>query len=215
MAAQIELNPETGLFDVVDPVTDQTIQQSSQDGVIYDDAYSMPVDPQAPEEDLLDVMDPDPLPDTQIFEPDEEDSSSFDLYSVAPSSASYTPQAWQVNLAQSRGFGEHYLMWAQRVYYSSSASYWKYFEVVGRNIRREGDVYTYEDCDLYTFYNYSGDVSYDVAESSGSVNGSSFVVFSDLYFDYAGGFPTDHVTPFVLFAFLILLMVLMLSRRSR
>ena len=35
--------------------------------------------------------------------------------SVVPSTANYTPQAWQVNLAEHRSLGEHYLMWAQRV----------------------------------------------------------------------------------------------------
>lgn len=221
MAAQIEVNPETGLFEVVEPAepAGEVIQESTDEGVIYDDSVIpsdevvLPDEEVSPE-DLLEFLEPDSLEDPQEAEPDPSYDDLIDLYSVAPSTASYNPQAWQVNLAQSRGFGEHYLIWAERVYYTSTSSYWRYYEVVGRDISKEGDIYTYEDCDLYSYYSYSNYVNYDVSESSGTVDGSSYVVYSDLYFDYAGGVPSDHVTPFVTFGLLLMILLLIMCRRS-
>lgn len=102
-------------------------------------------------------------------------------YAMTGSGAAYTPQIWQVNLAENRSFGEHYVMWAERVY-SGSSYHWRYYLALGRQISYASDLYVYTDAEVYTYYSYNGSVTYDVSVSSGSVSGSSYLVYSDLFF---------------------------------
>lgn len=128
--------------------------------------------------------------------------------SAVPSTAAFTPTAWQVNLASNRALGEHYLMYANRVYYSGSSSYWHYFLVLGSDISYDADVYTYTDCDVYSYYSYQNMVYYDRDLGSGSLNGNATLVYSDLYFDYLGVDPINNVYPYM--AFVLFLVVILL-----
>lgn len=136
------------------------------------------------------------------------------LASVTASAASYTPQAWQVNLAENRSFGEHYLMWAERVY-SGSSYYWRYYIALGRKISRSSNVYTYTDAEVYTYYNYNSSVTYDVSVSSGTVNGSTYLVYSDLYFDYVGVDPAFKGSVYIFFVLFMIMIVLLITGGKR
>ncbi len=134
--------------------------------------------------------------------------------SVVSSSASYTPQAFQTNLAENRRFGEHYLMWAQKVSYGSSY-YWRYYLVLGSDITYASNVYRYTDAEVYTYYTYSSQVTYDVSVSSGSVNGNSYLVYSDLYFDYVGVDPAVNGSVYIYFALFMIIIVLLILGGKR
>ncbi len=132
--------------------------------------------------------------------------------SVTASNAVYTPTAWQVNLAENRKFGEHYLMWAQRVY-SGSSYYWRYYLALGRDIRYASNVYTYVDAEVFSYYSYNSSVTYDVSVSSGTVSGSTYLVYSDLYFDYVGVDPAVSSVVYVLFFMFIMLFAILMRRK--
>lgn len=157
------------------------------------------------------------LPDQAEDETDvseSEDMADYDSYinlaSAAPSVQSYSVQPWQLNLAENRQIGEHYLIWAERVYYSGNYNYyWHYFAAVGKDIEKNGDMYVYTDADLYDLYSYDNTTTYQMQQSSGSVNGSSFVVYSDLYFDYVGTASTVSV-PFILVGLLLIITMLLI-----
>lgn len=130
--------------------------------------------------------------------------------SVTSSANNYTPQAFQVNLAENRAFGEHYLMWAQRTSYGSSW-YWRYYLAVGRNITRSNDIYRYTDAELYSFWTYNSQTTYDVSVSSGSISGSSYLVYSDLHFDYVGTDPAFKGSVYIFFALMLIMIVLLIG----
>lgn len=135
----------------------------------------------------------------------------IDPASVTAQNAAFTPLAWQVNVASSRSFGEHYLMWAQRVS-SGSSYYWRYYLAVGHDMVKSGDTYRYTDAEVYTYYSYNSSVTYDVSVLSGSVSGSAYLVYSDLYFDYVGTDPAaSGFVYMVFFMFVILIAVLMIG----
>lgn len=145
-----------------------------------------------------------------------DDGVPVDLLGVLPASvtatnAVYTPTAWQVNLAQNRAFGEHYLMWAQRVS-SGSSYYWRYYLALGRDMTYASNTYRYTDAEVYSYYSYNSSVTYDVSVSSGSVSGSSYLVYSDLYFDYVGVDPASNGFVYMAFVmFLIIITLLMIG----
>lgn len=132
-----------------------------------------------------------------------------DLYSSVPSNAAFTPTAWQVNLASARQLGEHYLMYAVRQSYGSSY-YWHYYLVLGSDISYADDIYTFADCDVYSYYNYSSTVFYELSVESGTVDGGVSLVYSDLYFDYVGTDPVVNAYPFISFIMFILIFVVIL-----
>lgn len=139
----------------------------------------------------------------------------IDPLASVSSQANFTPTAWQVNLASFRSMGEHYLMYAVRRT-SGSSSYLQYYLVRGKDIKYDNGIYTYTDCDLYTLYNYSSIVNYETYVSSGSVSGSSSLVYSDLYFDYIGNDPIDNAMPYLMFTlFLIVIVLLVIGGRRR
>lgn len=134
--------------------------------------------------------------------------------SVVPSTMSYTPQAFQVNLAENRAFGEHYLMWAQRVT-SGSSYYLRYYLALGSKISFDGSTYRYTDAEVYTYYNYNSSVTYDVSVSSGSLSGSSYLVYSDLYFDYVGVDPAFKGSVYIFFALFMIMIALLVIGGKR
>lgn len=133
---------------------------------------------------------------------------------VVPSTASYTPQAFQLNLAQNRSFGEHYVMWAQRVS-SGSSYYWRYYIAVGRKITYSSNVYRYTDVELYTYSAYNSQVTYDVSVTSGAVSGTTYLVYSDLYFDYVGVDPAVNGSVYIYFALFMIIIVLLIFGGKR
>lgn len=141
--------------------------------------------------------------------------SDIMLTSVSPSTqSSYTVQSWQFNLAENRQIGEHYLIWAERNYYNNYSSYWHYYAVVGKDIVKDGDNYTYTDCELYDMYTYNDQTTYNMEETSGSVSGSAYLVYSDLYFDYCGN-PSAVSIPFVLVGLLLIITMLLIIALRR
>lgn len=208
--AQIQLNEDTGLFESV--IEDQGVTDQVTDDIGVQDHVL------ENQENILDDMGVDPVEDPASSDVDQDIVSYDDFitpYAAVDSTAAFTPQAWQVNLADSRQLGEHYLMYANRVYYSGNASYWHYFLVLGSDIDYADDVYTYSDCEVYSYYSYSGTVYYDRNIGSGSVDGNVSLVYSDLYFDYLGSSDSNgRFTAY--FVFLILaVLVLLLFRRTR
>lgn len=237
--AQVTYNEEEQVFETTDePVNDpiaegvdnylEQMDSLLEDGVETDEVLSsddekenldgISVDSGIGQEVLEDQVPgsvEDPEMDMQYSLPAYQDSS-IDLYSAVPSSAAFTPTAWQVNLASTRQLGEHYLMYAHRVYYSGSSSYWHYFLVLGDDISFENGSYTYTDCDVYSYYSYGNTVYYDRDLGSGSLDGDSTLVYSDLYFDYVGVEPAVNSYPFIGFTLLLLIfVVVMIGGRKR
>lgn len=225
--AQIELNEETGLFEssvdgeYVDDLStaDDVIEviEQYEENHENDDVQTNEIlldDPETGEESVL-------SPALSVEEETEDvqdtvDDLGFDLYSVAPSSNAFIPQTWQLNLSSNRSLGEHYLMWGERVYVGSSSSYWKYYCVIGRDITFNNDRYVYQDAEVYTYYSYNSQVTYDVSSDSGFVDGGGAVVYSDLYFDYVASDPLGNALPliFVAFFFILFILILIGGRRN-
>lgn len=134
--------------------------------------------------------------------------------SVVPSTANYTPQAWQINLAEHRSLGEHYLMWAQRTSYGSTY-YWRYYLAIGRNISYSSNTYTYHDAELYTYYTYNNSTTYNVLVSSGTVSGTTYLVYSDLFFDYVGADPVLTASPYITFLLAMIIIALLVIGGKR
>lgn len=234
--AQVTYNEEEQVFESVevgnasDPIAEGVedfLQQIEESEVASDDILpstdeegipleDMPVDAGVDEEPQegyeLEVPDSMEIPEEipPYYLPSYLDTYSdpgMELYSSVPSNAAFTPTAWQVNLASARQLGEHYLMYADRVYYSGSSSYWHYFLVLGDGISFDNGVYTYADCDVYSYYSYAGTVYYDRDLGSGSLDGNGTLVYSDLYFDYVGVEPAVNSYPFIVFALLLFVFV--------
>ena len=204
--AEIVLNPDTGMYDAV----------GSEGEVIYDGGVNADTeipDSVAPDsetsEDVLDDSE-----DSVVLE-EAQDSEDVPILinpmSVVDNEAAFTPRDWQINLAENRDIGDHYLLWAVRS--SGSYSRWTYYLALGSDIQYDNDVYTYNNVDLYSYYDNGNTVRYELQQASGSVDGSSSLVYSDLYFDYVGSVPGQ--SPFVLvcFAIFILIFVMLIVRR--
>lgn len=208
--AQVEFNENTGLFDsmvgdhVVTDADYQEIQEILRQSEESDDVEVS--------QDILDSMESSSLEDPEEASAVPEFYSldnSVSLMSAVPSNSVFTPVAWQINLADSRSVGEHYLMYANRVYYSGSSSYWHYFLVLGPDISYDADVYSYTDCDVYSYYSYGGTVYYDRDIGSGTLDGSVTLVYSDLYFDYVGTDPINN-SGFLLISIMLLIICVLI-----
>ena len=148
------------------------------------------------------------------------DSDDYIVYSSVADSGGFSPQSWQTALAFGRGLGEHYLIYGAKHYYGSGNYnyYWDYYTIVGKDIDfDEGNsLYTYSNCDLYHYSNYSNNVTYTLSEESGTVSGNSYLVYSDLYFDYVGVSPDQSCSGLLSVALLIMIAgLLILNLRKR
>lgn len=187
MAAQVQENKD-GTFSSVIDVTDMTYEELEKNDLIGGSDNEVMADPEA-----------DPVPDiaTPLPDPEVDLSASAvpdDIGNPVPfanvdSDLVFTVQNWQVNLASNRKIGEHYLIWGVRNNSGSSYRYWDYYCAIGSDITYSSDLYTYTNVDLYHYANRDGSVMYEVASSSGTVNGEQYLVYSDLYFDYVGESP--------------------------
>lgn len=116
----------------------------------------------------------------------EPDMALYDgVMPVDVAGGSFNPQQWQINIAQNRPIGWHYVM-SRR-----SSGNNDYFVVIGKDITYSGGVYRYAACDYYRLYSYNsgGTIRYEYSFDeavSGTVASSDYVVYSDLYFDYFG-----------------------------
>lgn len=208
--AEINFNPETGMFDAVDPegevIYDGSVNDVGQDTTdTVSDTASGVGDQEETSQDGLEGE--------EVFDFSSDEPIFITPYSSVDSDASFTPRDWQVNIAQSRGMGEHYLLWAVRQ--SSSYSRWIYYLAVGKDIEFSNDVYTYNDVDLYSYYDNGSIVEYELSEASGSIDGNTCLVYSDLYFDYVPA--SDSESPFIGFfvvAFFLIFTLLLFSRRK-
>lgn len=123
------------------------------------------------------------------------------------SSSSFSPQTWQLNMAQNRPIGWHYVM-------SRVGSYNNhYILVLGRDINFSNGLYTYVDCDQYSVYQTgSGSAAryvYDVNDhATGNIDSSSYVVYSDLFFDYVGSRSVSYSWLFIAFLVVIVLFII-------
>lgn len=197
--AQVQLNSDTGLFEAVL----EKEGEGQEDGSLEN------------QEELSDPVQAFTVEDTETSEEVSDDLSYDDFIfplAAVSSTAAFTPTAWQMNLASGRSLGQHYLMYANRVYYSGSSSYWHYFLVLGDDIEYADDIYSYTDCDVYSYYSYSNTVYYDREIGSGVVDGLATLVYSDLYFDYVGTEPAEHSSVYVLYALLMVIIVLLILR---
>ncbi len=69
--------------------------------------------------------------------------------------------------------------------------------------------------DLYSYLDNGDTVTYEVENSSGSVNGSQYLVYSDLYFDYVGSDSANSPVVYIFFIAFVMLFVLLLATRRR
>lgn len=127
------------------------------------------------------------------------------------SSASFNPQQWQVNMAQNRPVGWHYVM------SRTGSGTNNYILVLGRDITYADGVYTYADSDFYSVYSTgsSGNLRYhyDIHDHwSGAVDSSQYVVYSDLYFDYLGGRSVSYT--WLILDFLVLVVLFLIFFRG-
>lgn len=148
------------------------------------------------------------------------DSDDYLVYSSVADSGGFSPQSWQTALASGRGLGEHYIIYGAKHYYGSGNYnyYWDYYTIVGKEIEfDEGNsLYTYSDCDFYHYSNYSNNVTYTLSKESGTVSGNSYLVYSDLYFDYVGVSPDQSCSGLLSVALLIMIAgLLVLNLRKR
>lgn len=235
--SQIVINPDTGLFEAQETVPDTEVTVPDTDVIVLDPSVDLTGSQDTDTTNSIDIVGGDSIggyssessvagaslsdqaeDETDVSE--SEDMVDYDSYinltSAAPSVQSYSVQPWQLNLAENRQIGEHYLIWAERVYYGGNYNYyWHYFAAVGKDIEKNGDMYMYTDADLYDLYSYDNTTTYQMQQTSGSVNGSSFVVYSDLYFDYVGTASTVSV-PFILVGLLLIItMLLIISLRRK
>ena len=241
--SQIVINPDTGLFETQEVVPDMEVTVPDTEVTVPDTEVTVPSSPvdNTGSQDIdttnsIDIVGGDSIggnssessdtgaslsdqteDETDVSE--SEDMADYDSYinlaSAAPSVQSYSVQPWQLNLAENRQIGEHYLIWAERVYYGGNYNYyWHYFVAVGKDIEKNGDMYVYTDADVYDLYSYDNTTTYQMQQSSGSVNGASFVVYSDLYFDYVGTASTVSV-PFILVGLLLIITMLLIIALRR
>ncbi len=225
-ASQIQLNEDTGLFEPVIPEEAVPDQEDVVPIPVGDDVQI--IDLGGDENDRADLITGaaagDSLSDqteaSQNVEKSEDVGSSSDSviipYAAVSSNQQFSPQSWQINLAENREIGQHYAMWAERIYYNNYNNYWKYYLVLADDMTYENDLYNYQNAELYEMYTYNDQTNYSMAAAqSGSVSGSAYLVYSDLYFDFCG--KRDPVNaPYVIFAFLfivIVLLVLILKRK--
>ena len=209
--AEVKLNEETGMFEAV--FGDQSVDDVTDPGQaaeILEEEDTNVLENQA---DILDDMGDAAVEVTPEAASDPD--FIYDPYAISPYAAvdtdySFTPQTWQVNLASSRSFGEHYLMYMTRD--GSSRSYWL---ILGKDISYSNDVYTFADCEQYYYDSYSSTVTYEVSSASGSVNGETYLVYSDLYFDYVGADPALGATPYIMFVLLFIIILLLIVRGKR
>lgn len=148
------------------------------------------------------------------------DSDDYLVYSSVTDSAGFSPQSWQTAIASGRGLGEHYLIYGAKHYYGSGGYnyYWDYYTIVGKEIEfdESNSLYTYTDCDLYHYSNYDNRITYTLSKESGSLSGNSYLVYSDLYFDFVGVSPAQSCSGLLSVALLIMISgLLILNLRKR
>lgn len=198
--------------DVSVPEYIQEVEDAVQSGVHLDVSGNSVTGVTLDFEDFLSIIGADEEVPPDVSEND------MDIMALAvdgnqTSSNSFTPQQWQLNLAQNRPIGAHYVMTR------TGTSNQSYILVIGRDITYDGiNTYMYHDCDFYSVYTTGSSSSlryhYDVStEQSGSVSASSYVVYSDLFFDYVGGrfVPYSFI---IFFVILIIFAALMFFRRK-
>lgn len=127
------------------------------------------------------------------------------------STSSFSPQAWQINMAQNRPIGWHYVM--TRTGTNSN----NYILVLGRDVTYSDGLYIYSDAEFYSVYSTGSSGStryhYDVRDNySGSISSSSYVVYSDLFFDYVGSRSVSY--SWLIFAFVALIVLFLIFFRG-
>lgn len=210
--AEIVLNPDTGMYDAVSP----------EGEVIYDGGVNADTeipDSVAPDSEVSEDVSED-SEGSEVLEETPDDGSMpviISPYSSVADEAAFSPQSWQINMAENRGIGDHYLLWAVRDSVSGYNRYWRYYLAIGKDIEFNvfNDVYTYNSVDLFTYYDNGDTVTYEVENSSGTVDGSQYLVYSDLYFDYVGSDPANSPVVYIFFIVFIMLFVLLIATRRR
>lgn len=129
------------------------------------------------------------------------------------STTSFNPQQWQVNMAENRPLGWHYVMTR------TGTNTNNYILVLGRDITYADGFYTYTDADFYSVYSTGSSSNlryhYDVHDHwTGTISASTYVVYSDLYFDYLGGRSLSYVW-FVLSFLVVAVLFLIFFRGNR
>lgn len=133
---------------------------------------------------------------------------------VDVSTSTFTPHTWQLNMAQNRPIGYHYVM--SRLGTNNN----QYVLVLGRDITYSNGVYIYQDCEYYSVYqttvSSSTRYNYDVREdASGSINSSTYVCYSDLFFDYVGGRSVSYSWFILAFVFLGVLLLMYIRGKRK
>lgn len=213
--AQVVENPDGTFSSVVEDtdVTGMDYDDMVDSGIIDEVTEEVQPDDLETEEDILDGVLSDPLEDPEEVPVDSDDLSDPVVimpYSSVDSDAVFSPVDWQLNLARSRSLGEHYLMYAQRIQNGSYNRYWHYYLILGSDISYANDIYTYDNCDIYSYYADGSAAAYEVTAGSGSVDGDQYLVYSDLYFDYVGTDPMWNTFPYVVYMMLLIIFVMIL-----
>lgn len=217
MSVEVQVTDDVSvdMTDVDTPSDVEGIIDVGQDDIVLDvsgnDVHSITMSPDAFKSLILpsetSVSGNDPIIDQNAV-PDP--LTAFDARDVA--AGNFTPQQWQINLADNRPFGWHYVM----ARLSSSNN--NYVLVLGEDITYSNGIYTYTDADYYHVYSYSsgGSTQYDYSVSedvSGTISGTSYIVYSDLFFDYLGGRSVDYTWLIIVFLIFTLLVLQYFRRR--
>lgn len=217
MSVEVQVTDDISvdMTDVDTPSDVEDIIDAGQDNIVFDvsgnDVQSIIMSPEAfkslisPSEATVSENDP-VVDENALLEP----LMALDARDVA--AGNFTPQQWQINLADNRPFGCHYVM--TRL----SATNNNYVLVLGEDITYSNGIYTYTDADYYHVYSYSsgGSTQYDYSVSedvSGTISGTSYIVYSDLFFDYLGGRSVDYIWLIIVFLIFTLLVLQYFRRR--
>lgn len=167
----------------------------------YDDFVSFVAGLEAPQDVSTNDPQADPEADLSLLAVEGDDIST----------TSFNPQQWQINMAQNRPVGWHYVM--TRIGSNTN----NYILVLGRDIIYADGLYTYTDADFYSVY-FTGSSSnlryhYDIHDHwTGTISSSSYVVYSDLYFDYLGGRSVPYT--WLILAFLVVMVLFLIFFRG-
>lgn len=211
----VDDNINVDVTNVDDPEVVQEVQDAVSDSVVLDvsggDVISVTMSVEDFKKFVQEVSEDVLSNDLDLQEISSLSSNDIMPLAVDTSVNTFTPQAWQLNMAQNRPIGYHYVM--SRL----SSNNTQYVLILGRNITYSNGIYTYSDCDYYSVYNTTVSSStrynYDVRENaSGSINSSSYVCYSDLFFDYVGGRSVS--SSWLIIAFIVVILLFLIFFRG-
>lgn len=205
------------MSNVSDPDDVEVVEDALSDGVVFDVSGNEVSRVHMSIDDFMAFVSQNGQ-EVQEDLPEDVSGNDLDLMPLAVdgddiSVSSFSPQQWQINMAENRPVGWHYLMTR------TGTNTNNYVLVLGRDIVYQDGLYTYTDCDFYSVYTTGSSGTtryhYDIYDHwTGTINSSSYVVYSDLYFDYLGSRSVPY-TWLIIFFMVLMLLFLIFFRGNR